>query len=368
VSVLAVLLLATLPFIVQHVREGIYPALSGEDARGSGFFQDVEQEAVPMTEAPPPAAGAPVQAQANVAEPEAVEESDKRDDAVSDGKTKPKANGRWKATTSVSSGPVYRQFNAEVYDPSAMVQTGLAEVELVHDECPFSGPWSGQTPPPVSLPPGANLVLAILRASARAPFSWCRIGAALPGCARPRRRRGALPAAARRPSARGRPSNEMLEQLKTRLWPPTARRPASSSRMLLRCKERARRLREAMKRRHSSRRRGAVVPPASPSTARMPPGLSGPPTACLASRRRRHPRRVARGALPSQESVQIALPLKPHRVEAVVDGFLLEAPRRRPADNHCSSPARTQRAEAAGALAAGTLPAFVRVERTIPSG
>src|ERR1700759_3130070 len=33
---------------------------------------------------------------------------------------------------------------------------------------------------------------------------------------------------------------------------------------------------------------------------------------------------VLEGGLPGRESVQIALPMKPHHVEATVDGFLLE--------------------------------------------
>src|SRR5262249_39324237 len=72
------------------------------------------------------------------------------------------------------------------------------------------------------------------------------------------------------------------------------------------------------------------------------------------------------GALPNRESVQVALPMKPHRVEAAVDGFLLEGLHEDGlADDHLQlTRTHAQSGAAEGALGAGTLPAFVRVERT----
>src|SRR5260221_9297222 len=54
VFVLVLLVLATLPFIVQHVREGIYPALAAEQAAISSEIAPGDLSAVPA--APPPVA------------------------------------------------------------------------------------------------------------------------------------------------------------------------------------------------------------------------------------------------------------------------------------------------------------------------
>jgi hypothetical protein len=383
VSVLAVLLLVTLPFIVQHVREGIYPALAGGEP-GRGFFQDVEPQAVMVTEAaPPPAAGAPVQAQASVPEPEAAED-DKRDDAVSGGKTKAKANGRW--TTGASSSPVYRQFNAEVYDPSAMVQTGpgLPKWSWSTTSIRFSGPVErSQRLHLYLLPPGVNLIFAILRAALLALLFLRLIpyrGKFLPGI-----RPAALGSAAlflfvlAAPSARADvPSNEMLEQLKTRLLakPDCAPTCAASSRMLLEVRGnvvRARLSIEASETTAIPLPGGAAqwLPQRIALDGKDATGLLRTADGLLWLRVEAGTHDVSiEGALPSRESFQLALPLKPHRVDAVVDGFLLEGLHEDGlADDHLQL-TRTHAEEggSGGALAAGTLPAFVRVERTILVG
>jgi hypothetical protein len=78
----------------------------------------------------------------------------------------------------------------------------------------------------------------------------------------------------------------------------------------------------------------------------------------------------AEGPLPGRESVQIALPMKPHRVEAAMEGWLLEGLHEDGlADDHLQlTRVHTEVGGAGGALAAGTLPPFVRVERTLLIG
>jgi hypothetical protein len=79
---------------------------------------------------------------------------------------------------------------------------------------------------------------------------------------------------------------------------------------------------------------------------------------------------IAEGALPARESLQIALPLKPHHVQARVDGWSLEGVHEDGlADEHLQLTRVAQSGGGKGAaLAAGTLPPFVRVERTLQIG
>jgi hypothetical protein len=81
---------------------------------------------------------------------------------------------------------------------------------------------------------------------------------------------------------------------------------------------------------------------------------------------------VVEGTLPNRESLQIALPLKPHHVEAHVEGWTLEGVHEDGlADDHLQlTRVHKEGADstAGGALNGGSLPPFVRVERTLLIG
>ena len=78
---------------------------------------------------------------------------------------------------------------------------------------------------------------------------------------------------------------------------------------------------------------------------------------------------VLEGALPSRETVQIALPLKPHHVTAAVSGWRLEGLHEDGlADDLQLTRASENRGEGSAALLAGTLPPLVTVERTVQLG
>ncbi len=76
------------------------------------------------------------------------------------------------------------------------------------------------------------------------------------------------------------------------------------------------------------------------------------------------------GELPSRETVQIALPLKPHRVEARLQGWRLDGLHEdgQADDDLQLSRIASNKADAPSGLQAGTLPPFVRVERHITIG
>src|SRR6478735_4034957 len=79
---------------------------------------------------------------------------------------------------------------------------------------------------------------------------------------------------------------------------------------------------------------------------------------------------VVEGALPGRDSLQVALPLKPHHVEVDVQGWSLEGVHEDGlADEHLQLTRMAKEEGGKGAaLAAGTLPPFVRVERTLQIG
>jgi hypothetical protein len=79
---------------------------------------------------------------------------------------------------------------------------------------------------------------------------------------------------------------------------------------------------------------------------------------------------VLEGPLPDRETVEIPLPLRPHRVEAIVSGWLLHGVHEDGRADASLQLARLARAssESGSTLEPGELPAFVRVERTLSLG
>jgi hypothetical protein len=399
-SVLVGLLLTTLPFIVSHVREGIYPALahdetgiSMEQEGPADFGKTALQPLSAAAQASPPMGGA-ARANEPPAEAAAAEELEggagvrkDTDESVAKRKLNAPLGRLGKAgAPSPSSNVLYRQFNAEVYDPNSMVQTGpgLPKWQWSTTSVRFSGPVErSQRLHFYLLPPAANLFLALVRAGLLT-LLFVRLlplgGARLPGV-----RRAGLGLASlllvllAAPGARAEiPSDEVLDRLRDKLLakPDCVPTCASSSRMLLEVRGNVLRARVSIEASETT-----AVPLPGGAAQWLPERVlmdGADATGLLRTSDGQLWLRVsagthdvtAEGALPSRESVQIALPMKPHRVEASVEGWLLEGLHEDGlADDHLQlTRVHAEGGSAGGALAAGTLPPFVRVERTLLIG
>jgi len=381
---LLILLLNTLPFVVQHVREGIYPALADNEAGGgamtsAGDSFGAKGEAMappPPPEAEPAPAAAPADAPNQKPKvEEAINLSLRRGTGLA---------GVGSLGRPGSSSPDYKQFN-EAYDPNAMVQTGpgLPKWRWSTTSVSFSGPVErSQRLHFYFLSPPINLLLALLRAALLSvlfarllPFGTAR----LPGFGRPAAALSALLLVfLAAPLARAEiPDQSLLGQYRDRLLakPDCTPTCASSSRMLLDV--------------HGNVLRARLAIEVSATTAVPLPGgeaqwlpervlVDGKPAQGLLRSEGQLWLRLApgahdvsvEGALPSRESLQIALPLKPHHIEVSVDGWSLEGVHEDGlADDHLQLTRAVGESGGKGAaLAAGSLPPFVRVERTLLIG
>ncbi|MEO6599927.1 MAG: hypothetical protein ABIQ16_08665 [Polyangiaceae bacterium] len=381
---LLVLLLTTLPFIVQHVREGIYPALAENDARDRSldYFRAGKELAIP--EPAQVAAAAPPMMDMSQKEG-GTGAAAKADDGSPRGGGS--ANARQFGVVRSLSAPAteYRQFN-EVYDPNAMVQTGpgLPKWNWTDTLVTFSGPVErSQRLHFYFLSPPVNLVLSLLRAllltllfARLLPFGTAR----WPGFGR---RAAALASLAlvflAAPAARADiPDGQMLDQYRDRLLatPDCIPTCASSSRMLLDVHG------NVLRTRLSIEASATTAVPLPGGAAQWLPervivdgkaaeGLLRTPDGQLWLRVSAGTHDVSvEGALPGRESVQIALPLKPHHVEVSLEGWTLEGVHEDGiADEHLQLTRAISESNGKGtALAAGTLPSFVRVERTLLIG
>lgn len=419
VVVAGVLLLVSVPFLVEHVREGIFPGLGqGEISSDFGDMEMDNKEGGTGTRAkgeegsmgrgaPPPPQGALAPAVVDEPAPEKPAEqaqskqeqkvpADADDRGGKDGlvdlsKRRPAAPASSAANAwgSKLGGSSYRQFNAEVYDPTSMVQTGPGRPRWTWTRIPLT--WSG----PVArdqrlhlflLSPAVNLALALLRAALLVglvvrvlPF---RLGKLLspPGAGPAAKAAVALLAlsAVFAPNvARAEvPPKEVLDDLASRLVakPECAPRCSAVSRMLL--EARGPRLRMRLELQAAS---AEAVP--LPGGAQWTPEtvtLDGRPAAGLLRTEDEQVwlsvpagahQAVLDGPLPDRELVQITLPLKPHHTEARVEGWRLEGLHEDGLVDENLQLTRIREAGAAEAtLSPGVLPPFVRVERTILVG
>jgi len=390
---LLILLLNTLPFVVQHVREGMYPALAENEAGGGSITRDADffgAKGGALSPAAPPALeaqAAPVAARAD--EPaEASKTREKREAATElslgrgGGLAAVGGLGRSGLSSAVED---YKQFNV-AYDPNAMVQTGpgLPRWRWSSTSVNFSGPVErSQRLHLYFLSPPVNLLLALVRAALLSllfarllPFGTAR----LPGFGRPAAALAALLLIfLQAPAARAQiPDEALLSQYKQRLLaqPDCAPTCASSSRMLLDVHNHVLRARLSIEVSATT-----AVPLPGGAAQWLPERVlvdGAPAQGLLRSEDGQLWLRLApgahdvsvEGALPSRESLQIALPLKPHHVEVSVDGWSLEGVHEDGlADDHLQLTRAAREGKSDGAaLAAGALPAFVRVERTLLIG
>ncbi len=398
------LVLIAVYFSVQHVRQGMYPALAKERQLGgvmsySAYSTENAAQYARSSNPPGPSGGEDVNQEVWEGKEDAVSGFiDRRAEAPPPQKAQPQqqiALGKSKQ----------RSFNVRDYDKNAMVQTGpgLPRWEWTDVTLRFSGPV--QRTQELSLwlvGPRTNFVLAFVRVFLLAlmilvvldfpggfwPEALRRRAAApRPSSAEPPQQKaarvaavlGVLAALLAAPAyAQAVPSPETLEQLRQRLLekPECVPTCASSPRMQLEATPTQLRLRlEVLA--------GAETAVQLPGNAQhwVPDAVvvDGRPAAAL--------RRSAdgslwlalpegahqvllEGALPSRDTVQVALPLKPHRVEAKLDGWSLDGLHEDGLadDNLQLSRKATNDKGQGAALQVGTLPPFVSVERTLVLG
>ncbi len=401
----AALVLIAIPFLIHHVRVGLFPALApgGEDSgeffgaldatHGAGVSEGgsgtmaLKSEAAPQSPEEPTVQGQVSDAKAD----EATANNPKKSPLPATAPTSASAAGKFANTYSGKNAIDYRQFNAAVYDPSAMVQTGPGRPRWTFTSIHLK--WSG----PVErdqrlhlylLSPSTNIALAILRAL----LVMALVLRLLP--VRPRRGRGqggqaVLTFAAtvflflassgvllRTARAQTVPPKEILEELTTRLLEPPACSPtcASSSRMILEATKSTLRLRVEIE-------ASAYTSVPLPGSAQWSPEtivVDGKPARALLRNAegrlwlavdKGFHQVLIEGPLPDRELIQIELPLKPHRTEVQTDGWRVDGLHE---DGLVDDNLQLTRTREAGSsdtkLDPSVLAPFVRVERTLLLG
>lgn len=375
----ALLVVISVAFAITHVREGMYPALAQTRSLGEvmsyGDYSSQNLAQYARSEG----------GQAARPEPAGDEyEADHLEKRVT----------KELAEVAQSSLPQQapskrRSLNVRDYDKNATVQTGpgLPRWDWRPVRIHFSGPVQrDQALRFVFLGPTANLVLAFVRVALLGLLLLCVLG--FPGRFWPPGLKrlvkvaplaGALAALLAVPSYAGElPDEELLGELRERLLekPDCAPSCASSPRLLLEASPKALRLRlEVLA--------GAETAVPLPGSAQQwtPESVvvDGKPAAGL----RRQPdgtlwlavtpgahQVLLEGPLPARNTVQVALPLRSYRVEARLDGWTLDGLHEDGvADENLQLSRKATGAEGEGAaMQTGTLPPFVRVERTLVLG
>ncbi len=404
VAAVAIVAIVAIPFLVRHVREGMHPVLeeADVDVASAGPLEEDETRAVPL-EAPraepapaapaaPPAAPAPAQGNAT-----GDLGGDQSGGARRNGgpgaavplqrmPAKPAPSGTFGWSSGSASD--YRTLNAQVYDPSAIVQTGpgLPRWSWKTLDLKWSGPvTASQRLHLFLLSPPENLLLAFVRAALLAivfarllPWSqrfWPRrpgsvtvVAAGLALVLAPSLARADLP------------DKELLDDLQGRLLrkPECLPSCASSGRMLLDASGDTLRLRVEV---------DAAAPVAVPLPGRSPQwspatvlldgqpakGLARQPDGTLWMELAAGPHQiVAAGPLPDGASMQLALPMKPHRVDVTAQGWSVAGVHEDGLADDDLQLTRIEKKEAGGdaggGLEPGELPPFARVQRTLLVG
>jgi hypothetical protein len=385
VAALLIVALIALPFAVDHVREGLYPALTSVES-GLGKADADEEGSLMDTLGGEKAEKAPAVA-APSSPAEAVPAAPKKEAAdVPQAQASASASGRGGGLLSVPGAPYSRtrQSNAQVYDPNAVVQTGAGVPHwrwTTHD-LRWSGPVAAtQRLRLYLLSPAANLALAFLRAALLVVvflrlFPWTQrifpgrwapaVAIALAILAIPSRARADLP------------DKQMLDDLQERLMRAPSCLPtcASSSRMDVEIRAGVLRARMDVE---AGATTAVPLPGSRDQWSPVQVVLDGKPAPALV--------RLADGTLwievgagahqvllegpmPDRESVQLPLPLKPHRVTVTVEGWTVAGVHEDGlADDDLQLTRLHVGGEASGAsFQPGVLPPFVRVERTLQVG
>ena len=377
---LIVVTLVSIPFLIEHVRVGLYPALEnpnatmGTDAEASSISGYARLENLERSAEAPETKPAPAPTPAQAAATAAGEQ---------DGARRP-GGAAWPSSSVDLSKS--RQFNAEFYDPNAIVQTGpgLPRWSWTSIDLRWSGPVeSAQRLKLHLLSPTVNLFLAFLRAALLVLvllrlFPW--VDRFLPAAWRRIPRAGGVLAAllvlAAWPARANAdiPDKATLDELASRLTAKPACSPtcASSPRLALEARATSLRLRMEV---DASAATAVPLPggPAQWSPTRVL--LDEKPAAALLRTDGKlwieigpgSHQILAEGPMPDRESVQIALHLKPHRVEVTTLGWTVEGVHEDGLadDNVQFTRVRAASGAPGSAMQPGALPPFVRIERTL---
>jgi hypothetical protein len=390
------LVLVSVPFLVKHLREGMFPILASVPALDTATAI-AGDETVALPRGAVRTAHDTGGGEGHLARQEALQEAAQFGmiglvaSAEAEKADAPRA--RWGSSTSdyELSGKAKAPLNAQTYDPNAVVQTGpgLPRWSWTSVDLRWSGPVpSTQRMKLFLLSPTTNLVLALARAvllllvlvrltpwiDRHLPPGW-RLK--LPGFAAAAAFALAIVLLPTRAFAQSYPSKELLDDLRDRLTQEPSCMPTCASASRMQIEARGRTLRARLE-----------IDAAATTAVPLPGGadqwtpaqvlLDGRPAKALLSKDGTLWVEVGAGAhqlliegpLPERESVQIALPLKPHRVDAATQGWTVEGLHEDGlADDNLQLTRSAAEAGGAGAgLQAGTLPAFVRVERTLHLG
>ncbi|HRG98137.1 MAG TPA: hypothetical protein PLR99_17920 [Polyangiaceae bacterium] len=388
--------LITVPFLVQHVREGARPALAvpthaGETSVAS-LLVDGESEArndATLMEQKAaedgPRAGAGAAGVAQAAAPEAPTADLEPQDGTKLAR-KTAASSATQAWRSSKERPTL-QSNAMTYDPAAIVQTGpgLPRWRWTSLELSWSGPVAATQRLHLYLAsPGENFALALLRALLLVvvflrlfpstqrffPKGWGPTAAAAATVV------VALLSVSGARAAEP-PATPVLDELRAKLLrkPECAPSCTTSGRMLLEVRGDSLRARLEVDSAASAPFAlpgsiGQFVPrevlvDGQPAKALLR-GDGGQLYTLLAPGRHQV---VVEGPMPERESLQLALPQKPHHVAAVAEGWTVEGIHEDGlADDNLQFTRKRVAGDGGASLQPGTLPPFVRVERTLRVG
>ncbi|MFZ5442080.1 MAG: hypothetical protein ACOZQL_18885 [Myxococcota bacterium] len=385
VAAWAALVVLTLMFSVQHVREGMYPALGQERQLGGvKSYDEYNNDNL-------------AQYQRSAQGWEQDGRFDQGDEGVLGGLNLPSVSRQQlvkKEPAQKEQSGKKRSFNVRDYDKNATVQTGpgLPRWEWRAVQVKFSGPVQrDQQLSFLFFGPMANLVLAFVRVALLALLVLVVLG--FPGGFWPAALKKTvkvapvaallvlllgLPALAQEDAVKGAPTPQLLEQLRARMLekPDCAPSCAAIPRLQLEATPKALRVRLEV----LSGAETAVPLPGS-ATQWTPETvlLDGKATSAL----RRQPDGTLwlavgegahqvqlEGTLPPRDTVQLALPLRAYRVEAKLDGWTLDGLHEDGvADENLQLSRKATNEKGQGAaLQVGTLPPFVRVQRTLVLG
>ncbi|MBM4380175.1 MAG: hypothetical protein FJ086_12910, partial [Deltaproteobacteria bacterium] len=387
-------LLLSLPFLVEHVREGLFPALArpyqqmrGAVQHGDYLAQEgrAPQEAYEVPEAQAPAAPSP-------AEDESYDMAKGMRSALG-ASAEALAGSARSAAPRGGGGQRAKKAFTQAFDKNAQVQTGPGRPRWTWDEIRigFNGPVQrGQELELWLLSPAANLALALLRAALLVALllltlglprsAWGRLRPVNPGgTAAAALLLGMALALAPSPAAAEEPpAQPLLDQLRERLLeaPDCVPGCAALPRLRMQVSGAALTLRLSV---HAEAKVAVPLPGNASQWLPTRVAVDGKETSAL----RRAPdgtlwlavspgahEVVAEGPLPARDTVSLALPLRPRLVEADADGWRLDGVQEDGEVEDGLQLTRLQKAsdQPAAALEVGNLPPFLRVERTLQLG
>ncbi len=391
---IAIVAILMVPFLVTHVREGVSPVLAPHTTSAAtavdlpasqGALGGGEYEAKAPDDGVSASASSAVDQLANQA-PNIPNNEPAETPPPAGPTSKPRASSPsqgWSGKSGASYD--FRASNAQVYDPTAAVQTGpgLPRWSWSTLRLTWSGPvTSGQRMHLYLLSPNENLALALLRAlllvallARLAPWKLH-----LP----PRGPTAAVAAAIVLTLLPGVahadiPDGTMLDDLRDRLTKPPTCSPSctSTSRLALDVHGGVLRIRVDVE---AAARAAVPLPgggaPVGPTSDVAVDGKSATALARMADgvlwiEVAAGVHQIAlTGPMPDRETLQLSLHDKPHRVEASVDGWTVEGIHE---DGLADDDLQLSRARKGGAvdsasLQPGVLPPFVLVERTLEIG